>query len=212
LDRAISNLKDFSWLIFTSMNGVEAFFKRLYRHGFDARALEGMRIAVIGPATAKRLMDFGLRADVMADSFRAEGLIKKLSKHLKNDEAVLIARAAKARSVLPEELKKRGVRVVVAACYRSEIPAGSRTKLKRLIRDDPPDLLTFASSSMVDNFADILRKDRLLWNRARKIPTACIGPITTQSAKDNKLNVVVQPKEYTIPDLVDAIRRAVRKF
>lgn len=211
LDQAIRNLSDFAWVIFTSVNGVDAFFARLEKLGRDARTLADARIAVIGPATAERLKKYGVRADVAADTYQAEGVLKKLPARVVRDRAVLIARAEKARAVLPEELKKRGAKVAVVSCYRAVIPGTSRSQLRRLIRANPPDLLTFASSSMVENFVKILKTDRKLWMRARKIPAACIGPITTKTAKQLGLNVVIQPKEYTIPALVEAIVKGMKR-
>ncbi len=212
LDQALKQLMDFSWLIFTSVNGVRAFFNRLYSRDYDVRALGHLKVAVIGPATASCLAGYGISADVIAESYRAEGLLEKLSDSFLSNEEVLIARATEARSVLPDELKRWGARVVVAPCYRAVIPSDSRTELKRLIRDDPPDLLSFASSSMAANFAAILSKDRKLWNRARKIPAACIGPITARTVRDVGLKMAVQPKQFTIPDLVEAIRRYGKKL
>lgn len=212
LDQAITQLQEFSWLVLTSSNGVDAFFERLAEHNLDARALGEVKIAVIGPMTARRLSRYALTADSVADSYRAEGLLKKLSSKLVRGKKILIARAEQARSILPDELKQRGADVTVAPCYRSVIPTASRIELKRLIREDPPDLLTFASSSMVTNFAAILKKDPTLWKRARKIPAACIGPITAQTAKELGLHVAICPRKYTIPDLVAAIEKGIRRL
>lgn len=212
LDRAILHLEKFSWLIFTSMNGVDAFFERLGHHKIEARILKSMPIAAIGPATARRLERWGKKPNVVADSYRAEGLVKKLMSRVTDRDSVLIPRAEKARMVLPDELRKKGAKVTLVSCYRSVIPSGSREALKKLIRNDPPDLLTFASSSMVMNFAAILKKDKVLWRRARKIPAACIGPVTAKTAKEEGLKIIIQPKCYTIPDLVDAIRRYAKKL
>lgn len=204
LDKAIRNLGNYSWIIFTSANGVDAFFARMKKLRRDARALATARIATIGPATAGRLNYYGLEADIVAKTYQAEGLLTRLPRNLSH-HSVLIARAAQARMVLPIELKKRGAQVNVVSCYRSIIPKGTRAELKYLMTEETPDLLTFASSSMVDNFAHILSKNAKLWRRVRKIPTACIGPITAESARSHGMNVVVMPKKYTIPDLVTSI-------
>ncbi len=212
LDKALQQIRDFGWVIFTSANGVTAFFERLHQKGGDARTLGRAQIAVIGPATGERLSRYGVQPDVVADSYQAEGLLDKLSDHLLSEQKILIPRAAKARSVLPEQLRKWGADVTVAPCYRSVIPKEARSELKQLLRDDPPDLLTFASSSMVDHFAEILKKDSKLWKQARKIPAACIGPISAASAKQQGLKVLIQPKDYTIPALVDAICRNAKRL
>lgn len=103
--------------------------------------------------------------------------------------------------------------MTVAPAYRALIPSDSRRELRRLIKETPPDLLTFASSSMVENFVAILKSQPSLLRKARQIPAACIGPITGETARRLKLNVVIQPREFTIPALVEAIvRKAKRKL
>jgi uroporphyrinogen III methyltransferase/synthase len=189
---------------------VDVFFKRLTLLKLNKRILRDVDIAVIGSSTARRLEKYKVSANVIADSYRSEGLLKKLSKRLVSGKAILIPRAEKARSVLADELQKSGAKVTIAICYRSVIPPRSRGKLRRLIREDPPDLVTFASSSMVNNFKTILKKERTLWDRARKIPCACIGPITAQTAKDCGLKVAIQPKKSTISDLVEAIKKKAK--
>src|SRR6266566_9738874 len=45
----------YDWIIFTSANGVEAFFEIFFKLYDDAREIGGARIAAIGPATAQRV-------------------------------------------------------------------------------------------------------------------------------------------------------------
>ena len=212
LDDSIRQLSDMDWLILTSANGVQAFFARLQHHRLDARALAALKIAVIGPATADSLRSYGIEADVVANSYRAEGLLTVLPARQVRGRRVLLARAAEARAVLPDGLKQRGAHVTIASCYQSRMPQGARGELKSLMRQNPPDLVVFASSSMVENYVRMLHGDAALWRRIRRIPVACIGPITAETARAHRLNVLIQPKQYTIPDLVAAIVRNARKI
>jgi uroporphyrinogen III methyltransferase / synthase len=210
LDQAISHLQGFDWLLLTSANGVRAFFERLQKKRVDSRALGGIKLGVIGPVTARVLEEYGVCADYVAKTYQAEGFLKALPQKQFKGKKVLIARAAEARDVLPDSLKKWGASVNTVAVYRSVIPKESRRRLKKLMKSDPPDLLTFASSSMVDNFVTMLSvgpAGRSPLQKARKIPCACIGPITAKSARKHRMNVVIQPKKFTIPDLVDAMER-----
>src|SRR5687768_8647624 len=120
LDAAIRDLDSFGLIVFTSVNGVEAFLKRLQFHGFDLRAIpRDAKVAAIGPATAQRIEQAGLRVDVVPEVYRAEALIEALDAHPLAGERVLIPRAKVAREVLPEKLREAGAEVVVLPAYES---------------------------------------------------------------------------------------------
>src|SRR5215218_9091875 len=109
LDAAIRDLDSFSLVVFTSVNGVEAFLRRLQYRGLDLRALpRDAKVAAIGPAAAERIERAGLRVDVVPEEYRAEALIEALGAHPLAGERVLIPRAKVAREVLPEKLREAG--------------------------------------------------------------------------------------------------------
>ena len=122
LDAALQHLGRYEWVIFTSANGVRAFMDRLFHMGLDVRALGRARLAVIGPATAQALRDYSLVAEVVPDTFQAEGLLEVLEPKLLGGTRVLIARAEQARDVLPEGLVELGVKVDVVPVYRALPP------------------------------------------------------------------------------------------
>ncbi len=210
LDRAIRSLSKYRWLIFTSINGVESFFGRLTRLKKDIRELTGIRIAAIGPATAKAVAEKGLKVDAVAEEYRAEGLLDRLGREKIKGARILIPRAAKAREVLVKELRKRGARVDDVDAYRAVPPRHGREELLEALSKGI-DLLTFASSSTVDNFMTMVGTKGTWHLLVKKIPVASIGPITTDTAKSHGLNVVIQPKKYTILALVDAIVTQIHK-
>ncbi|MBQ6297176.1 MAG: uroporphyrinogen-III C-methyltransferase [Selenomonadaceae bacterium] len=189
-DAAIKNLRGFDWIIFTSANGVEKFFERLKLHGLDARALN--KVAAIGSATAEKLLNFGIIADVVPKDFVAESLADSL-KDLVVDKKVLLARAEVARDILPESLKTFGAEVTVAPIYKTEIEPPAQ------IDFDSIDLVTFTSSSTVKNFVAAYG--------VPKIPTAAIGPITAQTLKNFDVTPAVVAEEFTIGGLVEAIKK-----
>ena len=78
LDRAIETIDRYDWLIFTSVNGVKYFFQRYFRHHSDIRQLKGVRIAAIGPATRRAVLDFSLAVDTLPSDYQAEGLVESL--------------------------------------------------------------------------------------------------------------------------------------
>lgn len=200
LDAAIRRLPDYDWVIFTSTNGVGFFFRRLKR----PRMLKGPRLAAIGPATAEALKAQGLRADVVPNEYRAEGLLRALRGERWRGKRVLLARAGEARAVLPGELRRRGARVDVVEAYRTVLPRLSRKRLRQVFGRGKPDAITFTSSSTVKNFF------RLLGRRAARralagVAVATIGPITSRTARRLGLRVAAEARRYTVAGLVGAL-------
>lgn len=193
LDAAISKIKIFDWIIFTSANGVEKFFERLKSFKLDARALSNAKIAVIGSATAEKLSNFGIAADLIPAEFRAESLVDTL-KNSVSGKNILIARAEIAREILPAELEKFGANVTIAAAYKT-VSAAENFSFGEV------DLVTFTSSSTVENFVAAIGIDAL-----KKFKTAAIGPVTAQTLKNFGVTADIIAKEFTIAGLVDAIK------
>ncbi len=204
LDGAIRDLDSFDWLVFTSVNGVEAFVERLGHHGLDLRAVpRGARVAAIGPATAERVEAAGLRVDMMPEEYRAEALIEVLQGDSLAGKRVLIPRAKVAREILPEKLREAGAEVVVPPAYESVPSNEGRERLRELLENGEVDCVTFTASSTVENFVRAFDggADKLL----SEAKVACIGPITANTARGYGLRVDVEAAEYTIPGLVDAV-------
>jgi len=204
LDAALSRLSGYDWVIWTSANGVEAFFGRLQEQKRDIRELAGAKIAAIGPATAGALEAKGLRVQVVPREFDAEGLLAYFKKKNLQGARVLIPRALEARQILPRQIRKMGAEVDVVPVYRSVLPRAGGRDLRGRIQAGGLDLITFASSSTVSNFFELVGKD-LAKTVAARCTIACIGPITARTARDFGLKVHIQPKSYTIEAMVEAI-------
>ena len=205
LDKAIGCLDKYDWLIFTSANGVEHFWQRLDEAGKDARALANAKICAIGSATADALKAHGLVADVIPDRYQAEGIIEALKGEIKEGTKVLIPRAAEAREILPEALRKAGAEVDVVPAYETAMGDGDAEEIKKELAAGNIDAVTFTSSSTVTNFLKLLGGDTALLN---KVKLGAIGPITAETMKKNGLTVSVEAKEYTIDGLVEALKEA----
>ena len=205
LDAAIRDLDSFDWLVFTSVNGVEAFMERLGHHGLDLRAVpRDAKVAAIGPATAERVGKAGLRVDVVPREFRAEALIKELSGDELAGKRVLIPRARVAREILPEKLREAGAEVVVPPAYESVPSSEGKDELARRLEAGEVDCVTFTASSTVENFVGAFGEGeaRRLLSGTR---VACIGPITADTARGRGIRVDVEAREYTISGLVEAV-------
>jgi uroporphyrinogen III methyltransferase/synthase len=204
LDRAVDRIKSYNWIIFTSANGVKFFFQRLGERGFPLRLPASLKVCAIGPATASQLMDRGVRVDYTPKEFIAEAILKGFEKMAVQGKRILLARVRQARDVLPKGLKKLGAEVEVVEAYRTIRPKGGQRRLKQLLTEEKVDVITFTSSSTVNHFADLLKGSDLK-TTLKGIAIASIGPVTARTAKERGMKVHIQPSEYTIPALTQAI-------
>lgn len=203
-DRAIEQLPSYDWILFTSVNGVDAFLARVWERGRDLRALSRARLGAIGPATAARLAQRGLRVELQPQEYRAEAVLEALRGRARGTR-ILIPRARVARDLLPIELRRReGARVDVVEVYQTRAPRTDTADLRRALSEDRIDAVTFTSSSTVHNFVRAAGKFNLPALMAR-IVVACIGPVTADTARSYGLKPRVLPEAYTIPALVQAL-------
>ena len=204
LDAAIDRLSEYAWLIFTSVNGVRWFWKRLEAAGKDSRALGLCRVAAIGPATAEALEARGIRPDFIPERYVAEGVVEGLLARGKVDGVrMLLPRAAKAREVLPDELRKAGARVDVISAYETIPAAARKDEVLERMQAGTLDCVTFGSSSTVENFLSLIPAETL---RAHpEVRLAAIGPVTAKTLEAHGLPCHIMPEEYTIPALVQAL-------
>jgi uroporphyrinogen III methyltransferase / synthase len=199
------DLSSYNWLIFTSRNGVEIFWENLLTAGRDARALAGIHLAAVGPATAAALLERGIAVDVIPDRFVAEALLEKLS--ARDDVAgsrILYVTAEGARDILPAGLGELGADVDVMPIYRSVSDGAGSSRLARRIESGEIDLVTFTSPSAVRAFVDAVGVEN-----AQRVGGASIGPQTSEAIREAGIDVRHEAKESTIEGLVGAIVDAV---
>jgi uroporphyrinogen III methyltransferase/synthase len=190
----------YDWVVFTSPNGVTAFFDLFFKLYDDARALGNARIAAIGPGTAKRVKDFHLAVDLQPEEAVAERLVEAFQQHESVENLkFLLVRAANARDVLPKRLTQMGAIVDEAIAYRTVPETDDITGAKKRFTDEGADLITFTSSSTVENFVAM----KLPWPQG--IKTASIGPITSATMQQAGLKIDVEATQHDIDGLVDAI-------
>jgi uroporphyrinogen III methyltransferase/synthase len=204
LRAAIDTISDQDWLIFTSQNGVAIFWEQLLGRGKDSRALAGLKIAAVGPATAGALLEHGIAVDVIPQRFVAEGLLEIM--RARDDVAgskVLYVTAEGARDLLPAGLREIGANLTVIEAYRS-IPDGAGVeKLARAIEAGKVDLATFTSGSAVRGYVDAVGEELAL-----EVPAASIGPQTSEALREVGIEVKVEAEESTIDGLVATVLRA----
>ncbi len=214
VDAALADLGRFTWVIFTSVNGVRMIGVRLGALGRSWSALSGARVAAIGPATAAALEALGIRAEVVPEEYRAEGLVECLRGVVGAGDRIFLPRAAQTRDVLVRELAGLGAEVTEVAAYRTLALTEGVTPVRTALADASVDAVTFTSSSTARNFARLFTDgERRAWFAG--VTVASIGPITAATAAEYGLVTAVMPSQYTIPALARAIaehfaRRPVR--
>jgi len=190
----------YDWLIFTSPNGVTAFFDMFFKLYQDSRNIGNVRIAAIGPGTAQRIRDYHLTVDVQPDDFIAEAVVESLRQFESVENLkFLLVRAENARDVLPKRLTQLGAIVDEAIAYRTVPETQDDTGARERFERDGADLVTFTSSSTVTNFLTL----KLPW--PRNLRTASIGPITSETMRQSGLKVDVEAIRHDIDGLVEAI-------
>src|SRR5881409_4249927 len=197
----VQDVHVYDWIVFTSANGVEAFFDIFFKLYDDAREIGGVHIAAIGPATAQRVKDFHLHVDLQPDEFVAEAVSREFKKQGNIENLrILLVHAEKARDTLPKELSALGAIVDEAFAYRTVPETRDTSGARRQLAQDGADLITFTSSSTVENFLAL----GLPWPKGMRI--ASIGPITSKTVRDQGLKVDVEARRHDINGLVQAIR------
>jgi uroporphyrinogen-III synthase len=208
LDSALKNIVAYDWLILTSVNGVEAFWDRLKKRHLTKRHLQHLKIAAIGPATKDAIEKHGVKVHVIPKEYVAEAVVKSLRRRVAG-KRVLLARASVARDVIPRELRKLGAKVDVVEAYETVIPKSSRARLRAVLRDHKrrPHVITFTSSSTARNFMQLLG-NKMVWSGRPRPLFASIGPVTSTTLREFGLQVDFEGKKYTIPGLIEAIRKS----
>ena len=204
LKKALKEIKQYDWIIFTSVNAIDIFFGQMDLDQIDIRELKGVNIAAIGPVTRQKLEARGLRVEAMPEEYRAEGVLDTLNGLALKGQRVLLPRAKGARSILPDTLVEWGLEVDEIHLYQAALSSGKNPFLADVIKSGEIDYITFTSSSTVSNFVEIMGRDIAgLINSWAKI--ACIGPITADKAREMGFSVDIVAGQYTIDGLLDAI-------
>jgi len=206
VDELIGQIDRFNWLAFASPNSVDRFLGRLIGKKGDVRGVGNVKIATVGPATAERVSAYGLATDLIPENHKAEGLVDALLEALTVGDQVLYPRAEAGREVLPERIREAGYSLEDCVVYRTVKPDSVPQIALDRFKDGRITLLTFASSSAVLHFDELMRAEGL-GGTVHGIPAASIGPTTTKTATELGYSVRVQAPEdqVTIQGLVDSI-------
>lgn len=205
---AIKSIHTYKWVIFTSKNGIDFFFKEYEK--IKGSLAFPCKIAVVGKKTEDVLSEYGLEADLLPEKFVAESLLESLLKVVKKDDRILFPRGNLARSIIPNSLRENYIYVNELDVYENVIDNNSKEQLYQLIKRREIDVVTFTSSSTVDNFVALLEGTN--WrNFISEVIFASIGPITSKTMVNHNLPVHVEPKEYTIQGMLNSMMEILKE-
>lgn len=204
---ALNQLSEYDWVIFTSVNGVEYFFRSLADNGKDIRSMGKARIAAVGPKTSEALRERGLVVEALPAKFQAEDLLESMLPSLKAGEKVLLPRADIARDYLPKKLIELGLEVTDLNIYENVVCTDHGAEVLDLLQKRAVHVVTFTSSSTVTNLLAALKQLGVTepLELLAGIEIACIGPITAQTAESLGFKVSYIAEEATITSLIQSL-------
>lgn len=204
-DRALGSLGSYDWIILTSVNGVNFFLRRAREKLGGLSDLKNCRICAVGPRTRDAILKQGLHVDFMPAEHVAEGVVEESGESWEGKRA-LFPRAAEGRDVIPAGLRELGAEVDVIPVYRNVLPETSAEEFRKVLAGGGADAITFTSGSTVNNFIALFPQGEAA-EILEGAAVACIGPITSAAARVGGLRVDIEPEQYTIPALTEALER-----
>jgi uroporphyrinogen-III synthase len=201
-DKAVRELELYDWVIFTSVHGVRFFTERMQALQVSRETFEKVRVAAIGPSTARALELTIKKPDYVPKEYLSEKILEGLGDV--NRRRVLLPRADIASKTLPAALRARGALVDELTVYRTVVPPELTSERLNSIHAGGLDLVTFTSPSTVRNLAEVLGRPEL-GSFLRDVKVACIGPVTEKAANELGIPVDIVAKAHTIDALVEAI-------
>lgn len=203
LAQAVAQLDRYAWVLLTSVNAVQHLAAALEASGIH---LGDRKVAVVGTATADAVEQCGWAPTLIPDRFQAEGLVDAMAARSDVDGAHMLYPAAEgARDVLPAGLRALGATVDVVPVYRSAPDSDGQVRLRALVSAGALDLVTVAAPSAVDALLAALPAEH-----ARRLPVACIGPVTARAARMAGFPVKVESESASTPAFVRSIVAAFR--
>lgn len=193
---AFTELESYDWIILTSKNGVDFFFKLIGNRPISSK------IAVIGRKTEEALHRYGYEADFIPTEFVAEGFVSEFMDRIVTGSRVLLPKGNLARTVIAESIRQAGASCDEVIIYETILPKESERMLVPLLREGKIDIVTFTSSSSVNHFMQIINRNHLQ-SCVDRLVFACIGPISAKTAEKHGLAVAACPKEYTTEEMVE---------
>ncbi len=207
---ALLEINSYDWLIFTSANGVTAFFDMFFKRFQDLRDIGGARIAAVGPKTAAKLRELHLQVDLQPEEYVGKKIVAEFKKFQDIDNVKMcLFRAEVANKDLPDALMEEGAIVDDIAVYRTVAETEDRTGATARLTEEGADWVTFTSSSTVEHFHARFDLPKLV-KKFPQLKLASIGPETTKAIVALGLKPALEAKEHTTDGLIAALLKSAK--
>lgn len=203
ISKTLEGLHTFDWLVFTSGNGVEAFFDHLQRTGKDARSLSNAKIAAIGPSVVAALKTKSINADLVPRTYDSESLAEELGR-LASDQNILWVKASRSRDVLPQALNNAGNQTTELVAYNNENVTTFPADIVQQLKDNAIHWIGLSSPSIARQFARLLQTHDIDAHKSRTKLVA-ISPITAAAAVESGLAIAAEATIHTWDGMLEAI-------
>ncbi|MFY4774701.1 uroporphyrinogen-III synthase [Metabacillus sp. RGM 3146] len=210
INQELRKLEDYQWLVFTSANGVRYFFSHLEKAQGNRLIPETLKVAAVGKKTARKLQEYGVRADLLPEEYTAEKLSEAMKKSLGTQEHVLIIRGNRSREILAGELTSNSFSVKELMVYHTILNTEAEQELRTLLESGRLDYAAFASPSAVDGFMQVIKQHGIDLKRMN-VQYVCIGPITEEALAVYGIKALV-PSRYTMEDMLTIIAEHAAHF
>ena len=204
IDGALGSIKDYDYIVFTSVNGVKAFISHLHRLQMDVRSLGGSTIAALGEMTAQVLREHLLFPKIVPTTFTSKHLAREFKGEELTGKRVLLFRSQIAHDLLPRQLRRMGADVREVSGYTIRKPRVSTAQVKQLFKKGEIDLITFTSPSTFTNFVSLMG-EKSAQQLLKNTRVAAIGPVTKNEIVQHGIRVAVTASSHTVPQLVEDI-------
>ena len=208
LDNVLTRLSEFHWLLFTSVNGVDAFFNHLHQQSLDSRKLYGLKVCAIGEVTATALRKYGIQADLVPQQYSSHDILICLKQEGIKGKRLLLPCSQTVNKELVRGLSEFGAEVEPVVVYHTLPAASGDSKIEELLIKGEVDAITFTSPSTVRGLITLMGGNVEALNKA---VIACIGLVTAAAATESGLRVDVIAKKYTTGGLVEALVERYKK-
>lgn len=204
MDKKISQIEEYNYIVFTSVNGVTGFLSRMKKLNKDLRCLNGITIAALGEVTAHLLKEYFLYPEIVPNTFTSKHLASEFKREDIKGKKVLLIRSEISSEVLPQQLRKLGALVDEVNAYTIKKPQADLKKVVHLFKNHQIDLITFTSPSTFTNFCSLM-KGQLVAKLLKGVKVAAIGPVTKKEITKQGIRVPITAYPHTAIGLVDAI-------
>lgn len=201
---AMDQIDSYSWIVFTSANGVSCFFDEIKELRMDIRRFSHIHFAAIGDGTRRALEDHGIYCDFVPTAFSSQDMARSLVPVLDEQDRVLLLRAEEANKILPEAIEAAGVDCTCVSLYHTVYDMRKAEELNRML--PAIDYVTFASSSAVKAYCSMVEDPSAMTGKY-----ISIGPVTTKTAEKQGLKVAGTAQVYTARGMVETMIQDARE-